>query len=139
MTSKLGKDREALEQLWKDGLSGRALLAEHSRLADELILDIFSRANIQGIENSVALVALGGYGRKELFPYSDIDLMILYHESIEDKIQEVADAILYPLWDTGLDIGHAVRTVEQSLSHAAEDYFFQVAMLDSRRIDEPFS
>lgn len=134
MTSKLGKDREALEQLWKDGLSGRALLAEHSRLADELILDIFSRANIQGIENSVALVALGGYGRKELFPYSDIDLMILYHESIEDKIQEVADAILYPLWDTGLDIGHAVRTVEQSLSHAAEDYFFQVAMLDSRRI-----
>ena len=46
----------------------------------------------------------------------------------------ITDAVLYPLWDSGLEVGHGVRTVEESLQHAAEDYFFQVAMLDARLI-----
>ncbi len=82
----------------------------------------------------MALVALGGYGRQELFPFSDIDLMILFEPEIRERIGELADGILYPLWDTGYEVGHGVRTVDESMKQAAEDFIFQVALLDARLI-----
>lgn len=134
MNLKMRAEREALERLWEQGVVGRALLRDHSRLADEFIEECFQEVAGSVPPESVALIALGGYGRSELFPFSDIDLMILYAPEFEDQVQAVADAVLYPLWDSGLDVGHAVRTIEQSMAHAAEDYFFQVAMLDARLI-----
>ena len=132
MSSKLRAQRESLEELWKKGLSGQALLSEQSRLVDEYIVEHFHAAAVSDAAGSVALVALGGYGRRELFPFSDIDLMILYHPEAREEMEKVTSAVLYPLWDTGLDVGHGVRTVEECLAHAKEDFFFQVAMLDSR-------
>ena len=85
-------------------------------------------------------MALGGYGRQELFPYSDIDLLILYHSESSENLKEqaaikkVAEAILYPLWDTGLEVGHGLHTADEAMTHAAQDFFFQVAMLDARFI-----
>jgi [protein-PII] uridylyltransferase len=134
MSLQLRADREALEKLWEEGLVGKELLWHHSRLVDQFIVESFEKADFQDDQNNVALVALGGYGRRELFPYSDIDLMILYHPDIEDRVSSVVDAILYPLWDTGLEVGHGVRTVARSMKQADEDYFFQVAMLDARLI-----
>jgi len=130
--STLRAQRETLEELWEKGLSGQALLSEQSRLADEFIVQQFDTVPDAAATNSVALVALGGYGRSELFPYSDIDLLILFREDAKEEMEKVANAVLYPLWDTGLDVGHGVRTVEESLSFAKEDFFFQVAMLDAR-------
>lgn len=130
--SKLRAQRETLEELWKKGLSGQALLSEQSRLADEFIVQYYDSAADTVAANSVALIALGGYGRSELFPYSDIDLLILFREDAKEEMEKVANAVLYPLWDTGLDVGHGVRTVDECLSFAREDYFFQVAMLDAR-------
>ncbi len=130
--SKLRAQRETLEELWKKGLSGQALLLEQSRLVDEFIAGHFHAAADEEAADSVALVALGGYGRSELFPYSDIDLLILFREDSKDAMEKVANGVLYPLWDTGLDVGHGVRTVEECLSFAREDFFFQVAMLDAR-------
>ncbi|MEK6201664.1 MAG: HD domain-containing protein, partial [Desulfobulbaceae bacterium] len=127
----LRAQRAALEKLWQQGLSGQALLAEQSRLVDAFICHHFQGVG-SDLTSSVALVALGGYGRQELFPYSDIDLMILYQKEQEDEIKHVAETILYPLWDTGLEVGHGVRTVEESIEHAGHDFFFQVAMLDAR-------
>ncbi len=132
MTVHLRTERDALEKLWEQGLSGRSLLLAHSRLVDEFIVDCFSRIKMAGAGDSVALVALGGYGRQELFPFSDIDLMVLYRPDLGVRVEEIADAVFYPLWDSGLEVGHGVRTVEESLQHAAEDYFFQVALLDAR-------
>ena len=66
--------------------------------------------------------------------FSDIDLMILYHPKVAKHISRVTDAVLYPLWDTGLEIGHGVRTVAESIRHAQEEYFFLVALLDARLI-----
>jgi [protein-PII] uridylyltransferase len=134
MKSPLHAQREALERLWEQGLSGHALLRSHSRLVDEFILEHFQTVEMSGAAESVALVALGGYGRQELFPFSDIDLMLLFRPGFGDEVGKVADAILYPLWDTGLDVGHGVRTVAESLQHAGEDFFFRVAMLDARLI-----
>jgi [protein-PII] uridylyltransferase len=127
----LRAQRAALEKLWQQGLSGQALLAEQSRLVDVFICQHFQNA-ANAFSGSTALVALGGYGRQELFPYSDIDLMILYQPEQQAEVKHVAEAILYPLWDTGLEVGHGVRTVQESMDHAVQDFFFQVAMLDAR-------
>ncbi len=127
----LRAQRTALEKLWQQGLSGQALLAEQSRLVDVFICQHFQAAASE-LSGSIALVALGGYGRQELFPYSDIDLMILYQPEQQAEIKQVAEAILYPLWDTGLEVGHGVRTVDEAMEHAGQDFFFQVAMLDAR-------
>ncbi len=134
MGVELRAERETLERLWQQGVLGMELLRRHSRLTDEFIIDCFTRADLPGVEDAVALVALGGYGRREQFPFSDIDLMILYRPEYEERVGAVVDAILYPLWDTGLEVGHGVRTVVRSLQQAEEDYFFQVAMLDARLI-----
>ncbi|MBW6521425.1 MAG: [protein-PII] uridylyltransferase [Desulfoarculaceae bacterium] len=127
----LRAQRGALEKLWQQGLSGQALLAEQSRLVDVFIRQHFQNATSE-LTCSIALVALGGYGRQELFPYSDIDLLILYQPEQQAEIKQVAEAILYPLWDAGLEVGHAVRTIEESMEHAGQEFFFQVAMLDAR-------
>jgi [protein-PII] uridylyltransferase len=134
MKSPLHAQREALEKLWKQGLTGHSLLRGHSRLVDEFILQCFQESEVAGAGESVALVALGGYGRQELFPFSDIDLMILYRPGIKSQVGKITDSILYPLWDTGLDVGHGVRTVQESLHQAEEDFFFRVALLDARLI-----
>lgn len=107
-------------------------LAEHSCLLDEYIVGNYNRKAVEGWRESVCLVALGGYGREELFPFSDIDIMILYRPEISGQVEKVTDSVLYPLWDTGLEVGHGVRTVAESISHAEEDYFFLVALLDAR-------
>jgi len=130
--SKLRVQRETLEELWKKGLNGQALLSEQSRLADEFIARQFDSVADASTAESVALIALGGYGRSELFPYSDIDLLILFREDAKEEMEKVANGVLYPLWDTGLDVGHGVRTIDECLSFAKEDFFFQVAMLDAR-------
>jgi [protein-PII] uridylyltransferase len=122
-----------LEKLWREGVAGVDLLRQYSSLVDRFLVDRFREAEVAGKDASVALVALSGYGRQELFPRSDIDLMVLYRPGYKG-VGEVADAILYPLWDTGLEVGHGVRSVDESISQVQEDYFFRVALLDARLI-----
>jgi [protein-PII] uridylyltransferase len=123
-----------LESRWQEGLSGQALTAGRSALVDAFIQEHFQGA-VSEFSGPVALVALGGYGRQELFPSSDIDLLILYQQEgqgKQEKIKKVAEVVLYPLWDSGLEVGHGVRTAPEALEHAAQDFFFRVAMLDAR-------
>ena len=134
MPTKLKTQRQALDDLWSRGLSGKSLLHSLSGLADEFIRGCFATIDQDEKQHQVALVALGGYGRQELFPFSDIDLMILFRPEIRKKVSTIADAILYPLWDTGFEVGHGVRTVEESLKQATDDFIFQVALLDGRCI-----
>lgn len=126
--------RKALEEVWAKARSGDEELQRHSLAVDEYIINCFQQLDVKDCGQDVALVALGGYGRRELFPFSDIDLMILYRPEIRERIERITDAVLYPLWDTGLEIGHGVRTVEESLAQAEKDYFFLVALLDARLI-----
>lgn len=128
--SELRAKRQALESLWKEGLSGQSLLHKHTELIDSNLISSFSTCQTDTSE--MALVALGGYGRQELFPFSDIDLMILYRHCGEKEINQAAQAIFYPLWDAGLEVGHGVRNKEICLEDATKDFFFQVALLDAR-------
>lgn len=122
--------RDALEYLWRQGLSGQALLHKHSQLIDDYLVSCF--ANCPNAGEGISLVALGGYGRKELFPYSDIDLLLLHTPEAEDRLGAVTEALFYPLWDAGLEVGHGVRTLDACLADARQDFFFQVALLDAR-------
>src|SRR6202451_4833510 len=69
-------------------------------------------AELLGAEAGVALVAIGGYGRKELLPRSDLDVLLLH--GARDDIAGIADRIWYPVWDSGAELDHAVRTVPQA-------------------------
>ncbi|MDA3969802.1 MAG: [protein-PII] uridylyltransferase [Desulfobulbaceae bacterium] len=130
MKSELRSRRKALETLWQKGLSGQTLLEEHTTLVDSSLNKSFR--NCKTDTSDIALVALGGYGRKELFPFSDIDIMILYREGAEERLNAIAEAVFYPLWDAGLEVGHGVRTPAICIDDAHRDFFFQVALLDAR-------
>ncbi len=134
VTTQLRAKREALAELWEKGLLGHALLKAQSGIADDFIRTCCSKPELDAYRDSVALVALGGYGRTELYPFSDIDIMILFRPELGDDVGKVVDAVLYPLWDTGLEVGHGVRTIEESMAHAKEDFFFRVALIDARFI-----
>jgi [protein-PII] uridylyltransferase len=80
----------------------------------------------------VALVAVGGYGRGELSPRSDLDLLVV--TAGEEPAKERLQALLYPLWDAGLEVGHAVRSPAQSIEHAAADLETATALLSARLV-----
>lgn len=122
-----------LVALWEAGLAGTALLAEHTAIVDLLVGDAHARCPSNRAQET-AIVALGGYGRQELFPYSDVDILLLHPPMSQEEVDRIAGAIFYPLWDAGLDVGHGVRTVDQCLEDAAGDFFFRVSLLDARFI-----
>jgi [protein-PII] uridylyltransferase len=81
----------------------------------------------------VALVAVGGLGRREMAPYSDLDLMLLYAKGTKD-MAATADAIWYPVWDSRIGLDHSVRTPGQAVSVAAEDMKAMLSLLDLRHV-----
>ncbi len=104
--------------------------AERTRAADELCVQAFTKAGCP--ENGVALVAVGGYGRQELAPYSDLDVVLVHDAEVETG--EWAGQIWYPLWDSGADIDHSVRTVPEVLEQAGADLRVATGMLDVRHL-----
>ena len=81
-----------------------------------------------------AIVATGGLGRRELVPYSDLDLMLLHDNMPADVVSQVAEMLWYPLWDANIRIDHSVRTVPEALKVAGEDISAGLAMLEARHI-----
>jgi [protein-PII] uridylyltransferase len=121
----------ALERAYSRGHHGRWSAARRAELVDGCLRALFeASAPLPG----VALVALGGYGRGRLSPHSDIDLLIGHEGDRPDEAAELAEALLYPLWDAGLRIGHGVRTPDASEALAAERLDVRTAMLDGRFI-----
>jgi [protein-PII] uridylyltransferase len=89
-------------------------------------------AGMLGAEPGVALVAVGGYGRKELLPGSDLDVLML-HDG-RDGIARIADRIWYPVWDSGARLDHAVRTVPQARRVARSDLKVALGLLHARHV-----
>ncbi|WP_371836780.1 [protein-PII] uridylyltransferase [Rhodococcus rhodnii] len=86
-------------------------------------------------DSGFALVAVGGLGRRELLPYSDLDLVLLYDEDLApDVVGAVADQLWYPLWDAHIKLDHSVRTVPQALAVAGSDIPAVLGMLEARHI-----
>jgi len=89
-------------------------------------------AELLGAEPDVALVAVGGYGRRELLPHSDLDVLLLHGG--RDDIAGIADRIWYPVWDSGADLDHAVRTVPQARRVARADLKVALGLLSARHV-----
>ena len=89
-------------------------------------------AELLGAEPGVALVAVGGYGRRELLPRSDLDVVLLHGG--RDNIAGIADRIWYPVWDSGVELDHAVRTVPQARRVARSDLKVALGLLSARHV-----
>src|SRR5271170_8274263 len=81
-----------------------------------------------------SIVATGSLGRRELVPYSDLDLLLLHDDMPVDAVRRAADSLWYPLWDANIRLDHSVRTVAQTLTVAGADVSACLAMLDARHI-----
>ncbi len=123
--------RDALEAFWRQGLEGRKLLQKQTQLLDKYIRHYHEKCP-QELRSHITLVALGGYGRCEQFPFSDVDILLLHQPEVTEQLDIITETIFYPLWDAGLEVGHGVRTIEACLVDANKDFFFQVALLDAR-------
>jgi [protein-PII] uridylyltransferase len=120
-------ERDAL--LAERGLGGIEFCRAYAARADIWLAGLLDGA-LAGNTEGVALVAVGGYGRAELAPASDLDVLLL-HTGRRD-IARLAERIWYPLWDAGLKLGHGVRTRKEALSLAASDLDTATSLLDAR-------
>lgn len=112
--------------------TGSAACRSIADVYDTAIAQRFSAATV-GIASPLALVATGGWARRELAPYSDIDFIIL-HDKDEIAAKQVADRLLYPLWDEKLAIGHSLREIRAAAKLAKSDLATATALLDARHI-----
>jgi [protein-PII] uridylyltransferase len=107
------------------------LLTNRARQVDNVLLELWQA---QAFPDSISLVAVGGYGRGELYPYSDVDLLILLPAAADQSLQGKLEQLVGLFWDVGLEVGHSVRTIEECLAEAAADITVQTALLESRRL-----
>ncbi|MFE3036767.1 [protein-PII] uridylyltransferase [Streptomyces canus] len=118
-----------LQEGARSGPPRRSALAE---LTDDWLSGLFTAGNEQ--VRGVSLIAVGGYGRGELSPRSDLDLVLLHDGSDPGAVGTLADRIWYPVWDLGLALDHSVRTPVEARKMAAEDLKVQLGLLDARHI-----
>ncbi|MER7257637.1 [protein-PII] uridylyltransferase [Streptomyces parvus] len=121
-----------LQQEARSGPPRRAALA---RLTDDWLTGLFTAAATRAGVRGAALVAVGGYGRGELSPRSDLDLLLLHDGSADPAaVAALADAVWYPVWDLGLALDHSVRTPGEARKTAGEDLKVQLGLLDARPV-----
>ena len=122
--------REALAAAFVPGKSIRPLLRKTSKCVDTVLTHIWSLH--MGERPDAALIAVGGYGRGELFPQSDIDILVLTGAAPDTDTAQCLERFVTSLWDTGLQIGHSVRTLEECAALATEDLTVVTTMMESR-------
>jgi len=135
----LEEHRRAVTQRVMGGASGAETLAAMTEFVDGLIVGRYRDAVRRGGDESAAtgfrqccVVALGGYGRRELAPHSDIDLMFLFKPGSDKAVESLVRAVLHPLWDCGFQVGHSVRTIADSIELAEADSTVKTSMMEAR-------
>jgi [protein-PII] uridylyltransferase len=121
--------REALRDAYLKGEPPGSLLRAHSRLVDRTLAGLWREHRPTA---GMALVATGGYGRGELFPASDVDVLVLLDKEPSDPEREQLERLIGRFWDIGLEIGHSVRTVEACVELARTDITIETSLLESR-------
>ena len=122
------------------GGGGREICARRADLVDVLLKHVFSAAaaavpDEKSRAEPLALIAIGGYGRGELNPFSDVDVMLLHRQrarKISPYLEEMVEQLLYLLWDSGFRVGHSTRSIKEAIAQANRDMLTKTAMLESR-------
>jgi [protein-PII] uridylyltransferase len=113
-------------------------IKRHAQALDDYFFESFESSRVgpkMGIEkNPYAIIALGGYGRKEQFIHSDVDLLFLFEKYVPDKAEHLIQEIVYPLWDIGFEVGHATRSLKECVKLAVDDIEVLTSLLDARFI-----
>ncbi len=111
------------------------LFKQHGKLIDHLLAEVWLKAHLN---ETCCLIAVGGYGRGELYPYSDIDLLILLPELTPENTSDIVDinrnieVLVGLLWDIGLNVGHSVRSLTECIDEAQKDITVQTNLIESR-------
>jgi [protein-PII] uridylyltransferase len=107
------------------------LFNQHCELIDCLLIGLWSKSEAN---TNCCLIAVGGYGRGELYPYSDIDLLLLIPDNSESNLalNQDIEHLISLMWDIGLNVGHSVRTLDECISEAQKDVTVQTNLLESR-------
>ncbi|MGE0820706.1 MAG: [protein-PII] uridylyltransferase [Candidatus Binatia bacterium] len=127
-----------LESCHAAGMSGSTVVALHTQYMDCLIRYLFAAASQlyarrnPRLRQRCSVFAQGGYGRGELNPYSDIDLLFLYHWKITPYVETICDTLYYSLLDAGFVVGHAVRNIRECVRLANQDLQVKTSLLDHR-------
>jgi [protein-PII] uridylyltransferase len=130
--------RERIRKLFESGASAQETLRQLCELADEVIRKVFGE--LQNVRESgsqgLALLALGGYGREVLFPFSDLDLLFLFaNEKVEEESRPLIAEFSRMLWDLGFRVSSAGRTIDECKRIEQDNAEFHLAMLDRRYLD----
>ena len=138
---KAGMD-EIASSFSKDPIAAEKVIRSYTWLTDCLVKSVWNISKIwlHPVPNptqaeKLSLIAVGGYGRKEMAPYSDVDLLFLTPYKITPWAESVIETILYILWDLKLKIGHSSRTINDCLRLGKEDYTIRTALLEQRLVD----
>jgi len=134
----MSEARQQLDELYKEigamfdrGAGGGELVRHMCEGVDRLLVGLW-QAEAPTAAAAIDLVAVGGYGRGELAPFSDWDIWFLMPEKIDDVCEQELQSFLYALWDMNVKIGHAVRSVKETLAHVREDWNSATAAMESR-------
>ena len=122
---------EGLKEIYQSGCDVNTIVYGRSWLIDQIINTIYSHL-FNDINQEIALVAVGGYGRGELHPRSDIDLMILLKEEENQYTKDLLEKFLMLLWDIRLEIGHSVRTIEECVDESSKDITVATNIMEAR-------
>lgn len=134
----LAQERDRIRAAHRGGAGGLEVVACHADLVDALIGRFVRLAAEGGAEGAAgagpgcAVVALGGYGRRELNPASDVDVMILYPRRVDGQVTAVLDQVLYGLWDLGFEVGHSCRSLADAAEMLESDLTAKTSMLEAR-------
>jgi [protein-PII] uridylyltransferase len=128
---RLAQERARLQAEYDSGRDAMRYLRGHRRAVDATLRELWHGAELP---RALALVAVGGYGRGELYPHSDVDVLILLPGPLEQADEQAVERFVGQMWDVGLELGHSVRTVNQCVDEAAKDITVQTALLEARHL-----
>ena len=139
---RLAEGHEEFQRRHEAGCAGAELCAAISDLRDAVLLDLthaaiadLSPSRPNELWSHIALVAHGGYGRRDVAPYSDVDLMILHHPAAAERVAPLAERLLRDVFDAGLCLGHSARTAEQACRLACGESMTCTSLVESRLLE----
>src|SRR5437773_1506305 len=133
----LAEGYDSLKVRHAEGASGQESVRTHARLMDDVILSLRRLIAADAVADGLAatpqvVMALGGYGRGELHPLSDVDLMVIYDGKMSPYVQRMMQELLYSLWDLGLHVGHSLRSLDDCVAMARTDFPSRTSMQEAR-------
>ncbi|EFK10986.1 protein-P-II uridylyltransferase [delta proteobacterium NaphS2] len=134
----LADSKRALSAEFENGQSRHSFSEAYAEIIDQYFRQSHQNSEIGRLlfkkRKGFAVLAVGGYGRKELDFHSDIDILILFSSKIPSSAKKLVEEFLYPLWDLGLDLGYGVRTVKDCLTLSRNDFEVLTSLMDARFI-----